>query len=655
MNYRPELDGLRAIAVLPVILYHAGFAQFSGGYIGVDVFFVISGYLITSLIREELRTNTFTLKNFYERRARRILPALFLVIACTFPFAWLWLQPPELLEYLRSVVATLGFSSNFLFWFETGYFETAVELKPLIHTWSLAVEEQYYIIFPLLLIIFKHLRVTLQFGLLIMLALVSLYLTFQIGAIDQAANFFLLPSRLWELMLGSMLAYLLACDIEASSFIGRLNQGAKAQVLSVLGLLLIMGSVFAFDKNTLHPGVITLVPTLGTCLIIFTAAKGTLVYRLLANRYLVGLGLISYSAYLWHQPLFAFARIRSIAEPTAELMLLLSVSSLGLAWLSYRYVETPIRRGTIINRTVLMQGIGAFCFVAVGLVLSGHINKGYPSRFETQELAINNGAALSQRVQVNYGLDSRCDTNFTLSPHCRTSNTPEILVWGDSYAMHLVDGVHASNPSAGLIQLTMTSCGPLLGIAPVNFKRYTEQWAGHCLEFGYKVKRWIEQNDTVRYAVLSSPFAAYMSDSWSLLTEEGVVKADMELALKHFSETLAFLEANNIKPVIVSPPPSSGTDLGKCLVKAVQFSQPLEICDYDRKLHDKRQGKVKDFLKTIDQDHHVLWLDQLLCDDKTCRAGMDGVFLYRDKGHLSREGSAYIGKLTNFYALISQP
>lgn len=655
MNYRSEIDGLRAVAVIPVILFHAGFSLFSGGYIGVDVFFVISGYLITSLIREELLSNSFTLTSFYERRARRILPALFLVIACTFPFSWLWLQPPDMLEYLRSVVATIAFGSNFLFWYESGYFETAVELKPLIHTWSLAVEEQYYIIVPLLLILLKRLGISLQFGFLVLLFLCSLGLTFLISAVDQSANYFLLPSRFWELMLGSMMAYLLSEGATSFKVIRSCARGVAGQVLSILGLALILYSVWVFDENTVHPGFMTLLPTFGTCLVILSAGTTTLVYRLLSHRYLVGLGLLSYSAYLWHQPLFAFARIRSINESSVILMAGLIILALLLAWLSYRYVETPIRRGTIINRTVLTQGIGVFCFVAVGLVLSGHINKGYPSRFETQELAINNGAALSNRVQVNFGLDYRCDTNFTLSPHCRTSNTPEILVWGDSYAMHLVDGVHASNPSAGLIQLTMTSCGPLLGLAPVNFKRYTEQWAGHCLEFGYKVKRWIEQNDTVRYAVLSSPFAAYMSDSWSLLTEEGVVKADMELALKHFSETLAFLEANNIKPVIVSPPPSSGTDLGKCLVKAVQFSQPLEICDYDRKLHDKRQGKVKDFLKTIDEDHHVLWLDQLLCDDKTCRAGMDGVFLYRDKGHLSREGSAYIGKLTNFYALISQP
>jgi peptidoglycan/LPS O-acetylase OafA/YrhL len=214
MNYRSEIDGLRAIAVLPVILFHAGFTIFSGGFVGVDIFFVISGYLITSIILHDLKNNKFSLINFYERRARRILPALFFVMFACLPFAWQWLLPEDMKRFSQSLVAVSFYASNFLFWITSNYFESASELKPLLHTWSLAVEEQYYLFFPLLLMFFwSYLKKYTAF-VLVSLAVISLIVA-QIGSnVAPTANYFLLHSRAWELLIGALAAYYLTQNPE---------------------------------------------------------------------------------------------------------------------------------------------------------------------------------------------------------------------------------------------------------------------------------------------------------------------------------------------------------------------------------------------------------------------------------------------------------
>jgi peptidoglycan/LPS O-acetylase OafA/YrhL len=210
MKYRREIDGLRAVALLPVILFHAGFQAFGGGYVGVDVFFVISGYLITSIILAEKVAGTFSLRSFYERRARRILPALFLVMLVCLPFAWLWLLPSDMKEFSASLVAVSTFSSNVLFWWESGYFDTAAELKPLLHTWSLAVEDQYYLIFPLLLVLTWKLNRTKTMWLLLAVALASLSLAQKGAYASPAATFYMLHTRIWELLVGALLAFYMA-------------------------------------------------------------------------------------------------------------------------------------------------------------------------------------------------------------------------------------------------------------------------------------------------------------------------------------------------------------------------------------------------------------------------------------------------------------
>ena len=427
MQYRQEIDGLRSLAVLPVILFHAGVTFFSGGYVGVDIFFVISGYLITRIILSELQLGQFSIANFYERRARRILPALYLVALTCIPFAWAWMTPAQLSDFFFSLAAVSTFSSNILFWIESGYFAPASELMPLLHTWSLAVEEQYYVLFPLLLIVAWRCGRRWLFYLLLVIGSGSLMLS-QWGAIHHpSANFYLLPTRLWELLLGSLLAFHSTKPAPVPGHRG--HPSMLNQCLGAFGLGLILYAIFYFDDQTPFPSLYTLVPTLGTALILLFASGDTLVGKLLSRKLLVGIGLISYSAYLWHQPLFAFARIRSIEEPGPSLLSLLGLTSLALAFLSWRYVEQPFRDRKKFSRRKLFSiaGIATAAIITTGML--GYQHNGFPERtMATGDTYAK--ADLDHRVRVNHGFSERCDRRFTLHEDCRNSDQPDIVVWG---------------------------------------------------------------------------------------------------------------------------------------------------------------------------------------------------------------------------------
>ena len=302
MEYRREIDGLRALAVLPVILFHAGFKYFSGGFVGVDIFFVISGYLITSIILAEQEAGTFSIIRFYERRARRILPALFLVMLACLPFAWLWLLPHDMQNFSQSLIGVSAFISNILFWLTSGYFETAAELKPLLHTWSLAVEEQYYLFFPVFLVLTWHIGKRWILFFLSIVFLISLLAAQWGSALKPDATFYLLPTRGWELLIGAFIAFYFTKK-DRTILSKNLNEAG-----GLLGLALIIYAIFKFDNQLPFPSFYALVPTIGAGLIILCATQITFVGKLLGNKLLVGIGLISYSAYLWHQPLLAFSK-----------------------------------------------------------------------------------------------------------------------------------------------------------------------------------------------------------------------------------------------------------------------------------------------------------------------------------------------------------
>lgn len=428
MNYRAEIDGLRAIAVIPVILFHAGFEVFRGGFVGVDVFFVISGYLITSIIINEMESGRFSITGFYERRARRILPAMFFVMLICIPFAWYILIPSDLIDFGQSLIAVSTFSSNFLFWSESGYFDTAAELKPLLHTWSLAVEEQYYIIFPIFLLACQRLHLKWTLTLLIIIFFISLTIA-QWGAYNSpSATFYLLPTRGWELLLGVFLAYL-----------QKLNYSFKShwinQTLSLIGLSLVTYSVFTFDESIPFPGLYALIPTLGTCLIILSALPRTFVFNLLTLPFIVSLGLVSYSSYLWHQPILAFSRHLFDGDISNILTFILCACSILMAYFSYRYIEKPFRNKDKFGRKFItifsLSGILLFTLSGLGFA-SGFIYS--PNKIPGIEYI-----SLRDKLERN---GSICKTSLELSQNktfrsCEfgsLSSSNSVILFGDSHA-----------------------------------------------------------------------------------------------------------------------------------------------------------------------------------------------------------------------------
>lgn len=376
MEYRREIDGLRALAVLPVILYHAGIQVFAGGFVGVDIFFVISGYLITSIILAELNGRSFSILKFYERRARRILPALFLVMAVSSIFAYYWLLPDELKNFGQSLVATTLSSNNVLLSMTSGYWSLASEFKPLLHTWSLGVEEQYYVIFPIFMMLSWRLFKPIQGPIIIAIGFLSLVAAGFGVFWKPDLTFYLLPTRAWEIMVGSLIAFY------SSELRDSIQNRKVKQSLGLIGFSFILFSVFVFNKNYPSPGLYMLIPVLGAAILIIFATRETIAGRILGSRAMVGLGLISYSTYLWHQPIFAFTRVYSVNSPSIRLMLFLALLSVALAYLTWRFVETPFRQKKGFSKAFIWNSalILSVSFIAIGLYFHktyGLINRIY--------------------------------------------------------------------------------------------------------------------------------------------------------------------------------------------------------------------------------------------------------------------------------------
>ena len=574
------------------------------------------------------------------------MPALFFVMLCCLPFAYMWLLPTHLKDFSQSLTAVTAFSSNILFWRESGYFGVASELKPLLHTWSLAVEEQYYVLFPLFLMLLWKLRKRWIFGALMVIGAMSLAVA-QWGAYNKpTATFFLLPTRAWELAIGALIAFYFLYKREHVELIKRYKK--TSEVFGAVGLLMICYSVFSFSNSTPFPSLYALMPTVGTGLVIIFATSETAVGRLLSTKFMVGVGLISYSTYLWHQPLFVFARHRSLEEPSTALLLVLSAASLLLAFISWRYVESPFRNKKLISRKAIFTFtlVGSVAFAGIGLV--GHINDGFDERKNSNGVLL---ASLNKKVETNYGLSSDCEGKFTLSKNCRTSDEPEILLWGDSYAMHLAQGIVAAKPDVKMIQMTKSVCGPFFDVAPVN-KKYTESWAQGCLEFNNSVRDWLAENKSVKYAVLASPFGQYLNNQ--LLINGKLHAANIEIASKHLMLTLNELSSMGIKPIIFAPPPGNGTNIGECLVRHEHYDSNKNQCGFEVSEIATGTKDVYDFLENISSKYQVVSLQDLICKNGTCRAAIEDTFIYRDSGHLSHEGSALLGRKSNFYELITK-
>jgi hypothetical protein len=540
----------------------------------------------------------------------------------------MWMLPSQLKDFAQSLVAVVFFGSNILFWRESGYFAADAELMPLLHTWSLAVEEQYYIVFPIFLLLAWRFGRNKVFWSVVVIAAISLLLSEWGGRNKPSANFYLAPTRAWELLAGSICAFLT---------VGRTLKSNN--VLSAVGLAAIVVSIFAFDDNTPFPSVYALVPVVGTALIILFGRHGTWVAKLLSMRVFVGIGLISYSSYLWHQPLFAFARLRSLTEPSHVLMAGLAVAALLLAWGTWRWVEQPFRKSAnpvLVTRRSVFAASGAVGAVFVALGLVGHFGNG----FEWRGSGLAN---LDQRVMVNHGLHTDCEGAFNDSRNCSTSITPNVLLWGDSFAMHLAQGIIASEDNVALQQHTMSVCTPVLGIAVVNGK-YKEDWAQKCLEFNEQVISWLREQDSVELVILSSPFSQLLGESVSLDNGELMLDPNVRFVADRILNTAQKIRETGARVIIVSPTPRSGRDNGQCLMRSVYYGMNEASCNFALDTDEERF----ELLRSVADNVAVYWLHEDFCENGTCDALKDNIFIYRDGGHLSKEGSAYLGRTNHW-------
>ncbi|HEV7305756.1 acyltransferase family protein [Ensifer sp.] len=628
MHYRPEIDGLRALAVVPVLLFHAGFSFIAGGFAGVDVFFVISGYLITAIIHREIRDGSFSIVSFYERRARRLAPALLVVCAVSIPFALLWMLPGELNNFGKSLYAVNLFASNFLFWDQTGYFAPSTDLIPLLHTWSLAVEEQFYVVFPLLLILLRRFSAAQMLKVVAALVIASFAVTQVLADIDPAANFYLLPSRFWELGVGALLALVGAEKLD-------LARGHR-ELLSALGLVLIVASYALVKESAFYPGWTTVPVVLGTALVLAFARGDTLVGKMLSLKPLVAIGLISYSLYLWHQPVFAFARLRAIEEIPASGYALLLVLCFTLAYLSWRFVEQPFRkrerfgRGAIFGAT-LAAGSAA---IALGFGLDG--SDGLVAR----------NRQLAELTRPSVGLGKTCDAVTDL--RCATSPTPEVAVWGDSFARHLVDGVIASRPDVRLVQLAKNNCGPFVSLAPI-LPRLGRDWSDDCSRFNDDVRRFLLAHRSIRYVILSSQLSQYLDEEKVLVGGRREVPSQIKLLGDGLRETLGWLKANGFEAVFVAPTPHDGRDTGLCVARATLLGQPTERCELELTQVRAHDRDVLTVVADIADEYPVVSFMDYLCDADSCKVKDNGVGLFEDAGHFSAQGSRQLGRAFDFY------
>ncbi len=640
-RYRADIDGLRAIAVLPVVLYHYGIAGFGGGFVGVDVFFVISGFLITTLIHTEIVDGRFSIVNFYERRVRRILPALIALIAVCFVASLVLLFPADLERFVTSVIGASLFGSNFVFWREAGYFDSGADLKPLLHTWSLGVEEQYYLLFPGVLWLLRDMRRGLLIAVIALLSAASLGLSIWGVSHAPTATFFLLPARFWELGLGALLAL---------GAVPPLSNRLAATGLGLSGVALIGASVALLTTDTPFPGLAALAPCLGTALVIYAGmAVQTPLTALLSLQPVVFVGLLSYSLYLWHWPLYVFGKYGQFDSLGWGMKVLLIALSFLFAWVSWRFVETPIRKRLLLGerRGLFLAAAGSMLvFVAASTaVLLAH---GWPQRYPQAIQAILAGSRdfEPQRSHCLTPSLERVARGDLCVMGWQHSGNPDFLVWGDSHAdafIPVIDAAAHVNGKYGLMA-AWTSCPPLFGVQVMG-KHHL-----FCDADAEAVARLIAQRHIgtviliARWAVYSegrlmrpeSSAALYLSDGKS-----GVSLARNRLVFaRAFDATLQRLIAAHLTVIVVGPVPEVDYFVPETLAELRYRGVAKDIAP-TRAQFLSRQRFVLPTIAAAQKRYNVtvIYPHSMLCDALRCPVDKENRPLYFDNNHLSTFGA----------------
>ncbi len=668
MKYREDIDGLRALAVVPVILYHAGFELFSGGFVGVDVFFVISGYLITTIIINDMESGKFSLVHFYERRARRILPALFIVLLATYTFSWFYLLPNAHKVVGQYVVSVLAFSSNVLLYLkDTDYFGLKASENPLLHTWSLAVEEQFYILFPLFLMAMSRFGKKALLFTLSALSLISLVGTHWYHYSNPVASFFLLPFRAWEILIGAICALYLNIYSDLTDSLSNnttlrgvhgitsdtlISYRAKIRGTSVLkesgarrkfegivgprrdltttlggmyrnrlvlsnfasflGLALIIMALFIYDGSTPTSSLYLLLPTLGTVLIITFTTPKTFTYTFLSQRLLVKIGLISYSAYLWHQPILVFGESFYNQEHAEYKQYILIFLTFSLAYITWSTIECFFRKKTNFSTQnfFTISSVTGFALFSVGVM--GHLNNGFVER-----------NPLFTRLQNNVGFGMQCNGNYSFTPSCSSSNNPKVVALGNSYMMQFVEALSKKYDDQGVLQLTQDGC-------EVGFDDdHYDMNAIPCPTFYRNALKAIKGMDEVQLVVISSPFSEVLepSDRSSLLDLVGEIE-DMGISV-----------------LFIGPTPDAPFHVGECLANkhsAWLYSSKVDCSFAVDQLHFDKIETLKALVADLTATS-LVDITSAICHGEICNMEPTGdILMYTDKGHLSKEGAEYV-------------
>ncbi len=630
--YRPDIDGLRALAVLAVVFYHAGFDQISGGFVGVDVFFVISGYLITTIILKDLEGgHGFSIARFYERRARRIFPALFLVILAATLAALVIFTPIELEHYARTVIAATFFISNIFFWRETNYFASEADTEPLLHTWSLAVEEQFYIVFPIFLVLVHRYLPRQKIALLAIIGVISLLMGVIGIRYSEAAAFYLAPPRAWELMLGALLA--------VGAVPAPTNRPLR-ELVAFVGFGAILWSVLAFEAATTFPGIAALIPTLGTTALIWagTVPGGSIVTRFLSLRPLVFVGLISYSFYLWHWPIFVFYYFTLDRFPSLAERWWMIAAAAALAIMSWQFVEQPFRRRSLLKTRAAVfsaSGVGMAALGAVGLILV--VQDGWPQRVPENLRAMATTDYTSLFEQGYDCIDAPLieGGHFGLCPVGDTDvDDARVLIWGDSHALAMEPAFEklATATEGGIVLASFPGCPHLFDVARIDY--FTP-----CRQLNDALRRLIAERG-IRKVILINGWTGILSDRDTEF--QGVRShdrasriANVQAALPH---TLEILHGLGVDVALVTPVPTPSRPVPKAITREALLGTTFELGS----TVDEYQEDYAVLIQMIEANKGAIDLivpvTEIFCENGYCpaRDGMEP--FYFDASHLSEAG-----------------
>jgi peptidoglycan/LPS O-acetylase OafA/YrhL len=649
LGYRPDIDGLRAVAVLSVVGFHAFPTAVPGGFAGVDVFFVISGFLISNQILHRLERGDFTLAGFYARRIRRIFPALILVLAACYGLGWFALFADEYAQLGKHIAAGAAFVSNFLLWRDSGYFDTNSRLKPLLHLWSLGVEEQFYLIWPLTLILTFKLRLKV---LAVVLAVLLSSFAFNLYFLRQDAigAFYLPVTRFWELMAGGVLACTVSSPSQSS------GREAYKEWASVTGLLLTIATFSVLRESMAYSGTWALLPTLGAFLLL-AAGPGAWVNRnILANRALVPIGLISYPLYLWHWPLLSFGGIVQSGSLSTLARFVVILLSLVLATLTYLLVERPIRFG--VKAPSVAFAAAGFLAIAGGAGWATFKAGGVQFRAANRSGDFARDAAIPGSTYTSDGSCVALGLEQIKNEVCLSGGShPEVLVVGDSHAMALNAAPFLGQAPLKTLLISANSCLPFLDYVSLGPAERKEDKI--CTAVASQIFGASQSHPEMQNVVISTSGPIYFSgtafgvetndvgrNNWRIepMREDAPAATDREMFLRGFSRTISRLEGYGRSVTFVIDVPELGIDPHTCIPgRPLTLTPPMvSPCTVSRTLVDQRQAEYRKIVKALMTEHPNMKVFDplpLFCDEMVCRGKDSAHLFYYDTNHLTVYGS----------------